>query len=67
MLTFLYNIGRFILADRARNFANLSKEERCQKVAESYAKAFGSEEALKVYILCSMLTSYLHCQGTDSR
>ena len=59
MFTFIYNIGRFILADRARNFANMSKEERCKKVAESYAKAFGTEEALKVYLLCSMLTSYL--------
>ena len=41
---------RFILGDKAREMAKLSREERKQKTVESYARIFGTDEALEVFI-----------------
>ncbi|KAG4071010.1 hypothetical protein HA402_001447 [Bradysia odoriphaga] len=37
----------FILASRARKLRNLTPEERCDRICKSYAKGFGSDEALR--------------------
>ena len=40
---------RFILGDKAREMAKLSREERKQRTLESYARIFGTDEALEVF------------------
>ena len=37
----------FILASRARKLRNLTSEERRDRICKSYAKGFGSDEALR--------------------
>lgn len=37
----------FILANRARKLRNLTPDERRDRICKSYAKAFGSDEALR--------------------
>ena len=47
-------INRFILADRARKYVTLSKEERREKICKLYSRVFQTDEALRVNALYIM-------------